>query len=289
MKIINNNHKLCQIKKVGIILKPNCPEIRTEYEIIKQHFLTANIEVVLEENSAKMISCIEYLSFSKLCKECDFLVSLGGDGTLISVARRSVKYDIAVLGINLGTLGFLTDISFRNVKNFINSLQKDIYKIDKRMMIEASSNLNTFFAFNDIVISKKSISSMIRIKAMIDGKPFNSYYGDGVIISTPTGSSAYNLSAGGPLVHPMTEAFILTPIAPHSLTQRPLVLPASFEIEFTIVDSFGAVVIVDGQEIYQIEQNETIKIKMSDKKAKLIHREDRNYFEVLSEKLQWGN
>ena len=289
MKIINNNHKLCQIKKVGIILKPNCPEIKTEYEIIKQHFLNAKIDVVLEENSAKMISCIEYLSFSRLCKECDFLVSLGGDGTLISVARRSVKYEIAVLGINLGTLGFLTDISFRNVKNFINSLQKDVYKIDKRMMIEASSNLNTFFAFNDIVISKKSISSMIRIKAMIDGKPFNSYYGDGVIISTPTGSSAYNLSAGGPLVHPMTEAFILTPIAPHSLTQRPLVLPASFEIEFTIVDSFGAVVIVDGQEIYQIEQNETIKIKMSDKKAKLIHREDRNYFEVLSEKLQWGN
>ncbi|NQY52609.1 MAG: NAD(+)/NADH kinase [Campylobacteraceae bacterium] len=289
MKIINNNHKLCQIKKVGIILKPNCPEIKTEYEIIKQHFLNAKIDVILEENSAKMISCIEYLSFSRLCKECDFLVSLGGDGTLISVARRSVKYDIAVLGINLGTLGFLTDISFRNVKNFINSLQKDVYKIDKRMMIEASSNLNTFFAFNDIVISKKSISSMIRIKAMIDGKPFNSYYGDGVIISTPTGSSAYNLSAGGPLVHPMTEAFILTPIAPHSLTQRPLVLPASFEIEFTIIDSFGAVVIVDGQEIYQIEQNETIKIKMSDKKAKLIHREDRNYFEVLSEKLQWGN
>ena len=289
MKIINNNHKLCQIKKVGIILKPNCPEIKTEYEIIKQHFINAKIDVVLEENSAKMISCIEYLSFSRLCKECDFLVSLGGDGTLISVARRSVKYDIAVLGINLGTLGFLTDISFRNVKNFINSLQKDVYKIDKRMMIEASSNLNTFFAFNDIVISKKSISSMIRIKAMIDGKPFNSYYGDGVIISTRTGSSAYNLSAGGPLVHPMTEAFILTPIAPHSLTQRPLVLPASFEIEFTIVDSFGAVVIVDGQEIYQIEQNETIKIKMSDKKAKLIHREDRNYFEVLSEKLQWGN
>ncbi|MCJ8327083.1 MAG: NAD(+)/NADH kinase [Campylobacterales bacterium] len=289
MKIINNNHKLCQIKKVGIILKPNCPEIKTEYEIIKQHFLNAKIDVVLEENSAKMISCIEYLSFSRLCKECDFLVSLGGDGTLISVARRSVKYEIAVLGINLGTLGFLTDISFRNVKNFINSLQKDVYKIDKRMMIEASSNLNTFFAFNDIVISKKSISSMIRIKAMIDGKPFNSYYGDGVIISTPTGSSAYNLSAGGPLVHPMTEAFILTPIAPHSLTQRPLVLPASFEIEFTIIDSFGAVVIVDGQEIYQIEQNETIKIKMSDKKAKLIHREDRNYFEVLSEKLQWGN
>lgn len=289
MKIINNNHKLCQIKKVGIILKPNCPEIKTEYEIIKQHFINAKIDVVLEENSAKMISCIEYLSFSRLCKECDFLVSLGGDGTLISVARRSVKYDIAVLGINLGTLGFLTDISFRNVKNFINSLQKDVYKIDKRMMIEASSNLNTFFAFNDIVISKKSISSMIRIKAMIDGKPFNSYYGDGVIISTPTGSSAYNLSAGGPLVHPMTEAFILTPIAPHSLTQRPLVLPASFEIEFTIIDSFGAVVIVDGQEIYQIEQNETIKIKMSDKKAKLIHREDRNYFEVLSEKLQWGN
>ena len=123
----------------------------------------------------------------------------------------------------------------------------------------------------------------------VDGKPFNSYYGDGVIISTPTGSTAYNLSVGGPVVYPLTEAFIVTPIAPHSLTQRPLVLPADFKIEFTITDDQGAMVIVDGQDIYEVNQNDTIQIEIASKKAKLIHRVQRNYFEVLNEKLQWGN
>jgi NAD+ kinase len=173
--------------------------------------------------------------------------------------------------------------------SFIEDLKNDIYKIDNRMMVEGSVNLNKFVAFNDIVISRKSISSMIKIDGKIDGKNFNSYYGDGVIISTPTGSTAYNLSVGGPIVYPLTEAFIVTPVSPHSLTQRPLVMPAHFEIEFKIVDNQGAVVIVDGQDIYEVEQNQSIKIKIASKKAKMIHRIQRDYFEVLNEKLRWGN
>ena len=142
---------------------------------------------------------------------------------------------------------------------------------------------------NDIVITRKSIPNMLKVDAKIDGKLINSYYGDGIIISTPTGSTAYNLSVGGPLVYPLTSAFIVTPIAPHSLTQRPLVLPADFVIEFTITDNQGAVVIVDGQDIYEVSQNDSIKIQIASKKAKLIHRCQRNYFEVLNEKLNWGN
>jgi NAD+ kinase len=172
---------------------------------------------------------------------------------------------------------------------FINDLKNGIYKIDNRMMVEGSVILNKFVAFIDIVISRKSISSMIKIKGKIDGKSFNTYHGDGVIISTPTGSTAYNLSVGGPIVYPLTEAFIVTPVAPHSLTQRPLVMPADFEIEFKIIDNQGAVVIVDGQDIYEIEQNQSIKINIANKKAKMLHRIQRNYFEVLNEKLRWGN
>ncbi|NQY22650.1 MAG: NAD(+)/NADH kinase [Campylobacteraceae bacterium] len=289
MKITKNFDKLKQIKTVGIILRPNSPALIEQYEIIKQHFCDENIEVLLEDKSSLMIYKKKAYSFDALCQKSDFLVSLGGDGTLISVVRKSFACDIAVLGINLGTLGFLTDIPFSKVKPFIQDLKKDIYKIDSRMMIAGATKANTFVAFNDIVISRKSISSMIRINGKIDGKPFNTYYGDGVIISTPTGSTAYNLSLGGPVVFPLTDAFIVTPVAPHSLTQRPLVLPADFEIEFTILSSQGAVIIVDGQEFYGIEQNESIKIKIASKKAKLIHRVERNYFEVLSEKLQWGN
>ena len=288
LRIENNNELLVDIKRAGIILKPSSPELRDTYLNIKKLFEEANIEIFLENNSANMIN-LEGYSLEELCQKVDFLISVGGDGTLLSVVRKSFEFDKAVLGINLGTLGFLTDISMEQLPKFIEDLKKGIYKIDNRMMVEGSVNLNKFVAFNDIVISRKSISSMIKISAKIDGKHFNSYDGDGVIVSTPTGSTAYNLSVGGPIVYPLTEAFIVTPVAPHSLTQRPLVMPVDFEIEFRIIDNQGAVVIVDGQDIYEVERNQSIKIKIANKKAKMIHRIQRDYFEVLNEKLRWGN
>ena len=288
MRIEKDFEQLSSIKTAGIILRPSSPELKDTYFKIKELFQNADIEILLEDNSAHMIDLIG-LPLDELCQRADFLISVGGDGTLLSVVRKSFKYDKPVLGINLGTLGFLTDISMHQLPNFIKDLKNNIYKIDGRMMIEGSVNLNKFVAFNDIVISRKSISSMIKIAAKIDGKHFNSYFGDGVIISTPTGSTAYNLSVGGPIVYPLTEAFIVTPVAPHSLTQRPLVMPADFEIEFKITDNQGAVVIVDGQDIYEVEQNQSIKIKCAPKKAKMIQRVQRNYFEVLNEKLRWGN
>ena len=288
MRIEKNFELLPNIKSAGIILRPSSPELKEIYLKIKELFQKADIEILLEDNSANMIS-LKGIPLNDLCRKVDFLISVGGDGTLLSVVRKSFKYDKPVLGINLGTLGFLTDISMEQLPKFIEDLKNNIYKIDNRMMVEGSVNLNKFVAFNDIVISRKSISSMIKIKGKIDGKSFNTYYGDGVIISTPTGSTAYNLSVGGPIVYPLTEAFIVTPVAPHSLTQRPLVMPADFEIEFKIMDNQGAVVIVDGQDIYEIEQNQSIKIKIANKKAKMLHRIQRNYFEVLNEKLRWGN
>ncbi len=176
----------------------------------------------------------------------------------------------------------------KEVPSFLLKLKNDEYRIDKRMMIKGVTSNKKFVAFNDIVITRKSVNSMLKVDAKIDGKLFNSYYGDGIIISTPTGSTAYNLSVGGPLVYPLTNAFIVTPIAPHSLRQRPLVLPANFVIEFTITDKKGAVIIIDGQDSYEIEHGESIKIEIANKKAKLIHRIERNYFEVLNDKLQWG-
>ncbi len=288
MRIETNNELLSSNKSAGIILKPSSPELKETYLKIKALFEESNIDLYLEDNSANMIS-LEGYPLNELCKKVDFLISVGGDGTLLSVVRKSFKYDKAVLGINLGTLGFLTDISMEQLPNFIKDFKNNIYKIDNRMMVEGSVNLNRFVAFNDIVISRKSISSMIRIEGKINGKNFNSYYGDGVIISTPTGSTAYNLSVGGPVVYPLTEAFIITPVAPHSLTQRPLVMPVDYEIEFKIIDNQGAVVIVDGQDIYEVEQNQSIKIKIANKKAKMIHRIQRDFFEVLNEKLRWGN
>jgi NAD+ kinase len=288
LKLTTTNERLKNCKKAGIILRPDSPEIKKDFTNIKNCFESSGIEVVLEKNSANMID-EEGLLLKELCKEVDFLVSIGGDGTLLSVVRNSFEFGLPVLGLHMGTLGFLTDIIYEELPTFLNDLKNDQYRIDNRMLVECKVNNQCFVAFNDIVISRKTVSSMIKIKAKIDGSSFNTYHGDGVIISTPTGSTAYNLSVGGPIVYPLTDAFIITPVAPHSLTQRPLVMPADIEIEFKIKDEQGAVVLVDGQDTYEVQNNDIIKVTIARKKAKLIHRTKRDFFKVLNDKLRWGN
>lgn len=289
MKIIKSAEKLKNKSQAGIILKPNSPEIKDEYLAIKKCFENHNIKIILEENSAKMIGEKNGMKLDNMCKNIDFLISVGGDGTLLSVVRNSFEFNLPVLGIHMGTLGFLTDILYEDLSSFLDDFNLDNYKIDNRMLVECKVNDKIFVAFNDIVISRKTVSSMMKTKAKIDGNYFNTYNGDGVIISTPTGSTAYNLSVGGPIVYPLTDAFIITPVSPHSLTQRPLVMPADIVIEFKITDKEGAILLIDGQDTYELEDNTIIKVTIAKKKAKLIHRSQRNFFEVLNEKLAWGN
>ena len=232
---ICKNKKLLESKAVaGFILKPNAKSIKDIYFEIKKVFEKHNIKVLIESKSAKELGIEDSLQFNELCQKSDFLVTLGGDGTLISVSRRSFKYNKAVLGINLGTLGFLTDIMPDELDIFLDNFIKDKYRIDHRMMIKATINGKDVVAFNDVVISRETVTGMIKLEGTINEKLFNKYNGDGLIISTPTGSTAYNLSCNGPVVYPLTDAFIVTPISPHSLTQRPLVLPVEFVINFKI-------------------------------------------------------
>ena len=277
-----------QIKRVGIVLRPSSPDIKDIFLKVKQAFEKEDIEVFIDSVSASMIGVLGQ-DFDILCKKSDILVSIGGDGTLLSLVRRSYKYHKPVLGIYVGKLGFLTDVLPEEIEDFVKKLKKKKFRIDNRMMMEANINgsKKRFYSFNDIVITRESISKMIEVDAYIDKKWFNRYYGDGLIISTPTGSTAYNLAAGGPVVYPLTDAYILTPICPHSLTQRPLVLPADFEIEIR-TKSTKALMVLDGQEIYRFTPNDSITIKKAKEGARLIHRLERNYFELLREKLNWG-
>jgi len=272
--------------KAGFVLKPTADEgLRKLYFKIKNIFEKKGFEVTIDMVSAKLIGILG-MDFEKMCENVDFLVTLGGDGTLISVARRSYRFDKPILGINAGKLGFLTDINPDNIDEFLDKLLKGEYRVDERMVIEVEYKNSKLYAFNDVVISKDVISSMIHINVDTNESHLNRYYGDGLIISTPTGSTAYNLSAGGPVVYPLTESFILTPICPHSLTQRPLILPSHFEIDLDVEDN-KAKLIIDGQEIFDMQGK--IKIKKAKNPAKLIHRLERNYFEVLREKLNWGD
>ena len=271
--------------KAGFVLKPkDTYKIKDMFLKIKAVFEKYNIEVLLDLVSAKAIGLLG-VEFESMCKQVDFIVALGGDGTLISVSRRAYKFDKPILGINAGNLGFLTDINPDNIEEFIKDYLNKNYRIDERMVIEIEYKNKTLYAFNDVVISKDVISSMINIQVDTNERFLNTYRGDGLIFSTPTGSTAYNLSAGGPVVYPLTESFILTPICPHSLSQRPLVLPSDFIITAVVKENISKL-IIDGQEIYSLDDK--IILKKAKRKAKLIHRLERNYFDVLREKLSWG-
>jgi NAD+ kinase len=287
-----SSQKLAQIKTAGFILKPNDPEIKTLYEHIKAKFEAKGIHVFLAENSGKMIG-EEGIKFEAMCEKSDFLVSLGGDGTLLSLVRRSHGYNKPVVGINAGNLGFLADVTIDDVELFLEQLIKNEYRIDERMMIEGyvkrkDGKKEPFFAFNDVVITRPVVSKMATIYASIDGERFNTYKGDGLIIATPTGSTAYNLASGGPVMYPLTQALIMTPIMAHSLTQRPLVVPADFTIELSSPEE-RIIAVIDVQDDYDMTSEDILVIMGAKRGAKLLHRKERNYFSVLREKLSWGD
>lgn len=279
-----------KIKKIGVVLRPSTPELKDGYLKMESLFKKHDIEVLLEEYSAKMIGA-EGSDFKKICKECDFLVSFGGDGTLISTVRKSFDFDVPILGVYAGNLGFLADLSLDELDGFVEKMIQNRYRIDERAMLEATVIKNSkevkYYAFNDIVLTRTRVSNMIHIETLVDSQSFNTYYGDGVIVSTPTGSTAYNLSAGGPVLFPMSNVFALTPICPHSLTQRPVVLPGKFAIEMKTSEE-RALIIIDGQDVHELELGESVHIKLAAKTVKLIHKEEYNYFDVLKEKLRWG-
>jgi len=279
------------IKRVGVVLRPSTPELKDVFFRLKKIFNNHDIDVYLDNISAAMIDVMG-VEFDLLCQQSDILVTLGGDGTLISTVRRSFAYDMPVLGVYAGKLGFLADIGMDELDKFVLALCEQRYRVDERSVLEAKMIENgkevTIYAFNDIVLTRPSISKMVNIETLVDGKAFNNYFGDGVIISTPTGSTAYNISAGGPVLFPLTDIFTLTPICPHSLTQRAVVWPGEFSIEMKTSDN-KALIIVDGQDMHELPKNQSIHIRLARKPAKLIHREEFNYFDVLKEKLGWGD
>ncbi|MDD2368634.1 MAG: NAD(+)/NADH kinase [Sulfuricurvum sp.] len=283
--------KLTNIKRVGMLLRPSTPELKEMFFEAKRIFESRGIEVIIDNISGGMIDVMGQ-PFDMMCQNSDFLVTIGGDGTLISAVRRSYSYQLPVLGIHAGKLGFLADLDFCELESFVDKMLVGEYRIDQRAILQATivtpNGENDIFAFNDIVLTRPSIAKMIHLETFVDGRSFNTYYGDGVVVSTPTGSTAYNLSAGGPVLFPLTQVFALTPICPHSLTQRPVVFPGHFEIEMKTPDA-SALVIIDGQDLVEISDSDTVHIKLASNTARLIHRKEFNYFEVLKEKLGWGN
>lgn len=277
------------VKRVGVRLRPGTPQLR-DYFLELRTFLEGNgVEVLIDHDSAYMIG-VAGVDFDKMCDAADFLISIGGDGTLISLIRKSFLFNKPIMGVNMGNLGFLTDVDKNDVKHAVERVFRGDYRIDHRMVLQADMELKgeweTHHAVNDIVIRHKG-GRMVNITLSINGAMANIYRGDALIVSTPTGSTAYNLSAGGPIVFPYAKNFIFTPICPHSLTQRPLVLPVDFDVELR-VDEEDCMLLFDGQDARDFNVGDQLILAKSPNSARMVHRKERNFFDVIRNKLNWG-
>jgi len=234
---------------------------------------------------------ISYFS-TKNPPEVDFLLCLGGDGTLISGVRIFSNPSVPVLGVHLGGLGFLAQITPEVLIDKLESVKKEEFKIQDRLVLSAkiSDNDNSFFAVNDFVVQNETSFRVTSLSLYIDNQHVSDYKSDGIIISTPTGSTAYSLSSGGPIVQPDVFSIVITPIAPHSLTSRPLVLPSDVEVEFRFNEESedNLKLIVDGQNIINFTKDSTVKLSQAKHHVRFITFKDYNYYETLKNKMIWG-
>ncbi len=249
---------------------------------------------LLESNGKIKIELPEELisEDEDLYAKCDIVVSIGGDGTMLNTAFNALKFDKPVLGLNVGKLGFLVEAELSQMDSIIESLKSKNYLIDERVVITGEifgGNQEEILAFNDIVIDKGGWPKMIELNVWVDGEYVTTFNADGIIIATPTGSTGYSISVGGPIISPKADVVSLSPISPHSLTVRPLVLPSYQEIIIK-ADSLHIDVQVscDGQRAYNIPPPVEVKIRKSDKKLRLIKTSLSTYFYTLRKKLLWG-
>ena len=224
--------------------------------------------------------------------DTDFVISMGGDGTFLKAASRVGHKDIPILGVNMGRLGFLADISPDDIEHCIDALAQDDFAIESRALIQVEADGNPLgdfsYALNDVAILKRDTASMISIRANINGQYLNTYQADGLVVSTPTGSTAYSLSNGGPIIVPGTKVFSMTAVAPHSLNVRPIVIPDSAVVELDVESrSHNFLVAIDGRS-EKCKEGTKITLRRAPYDVKVVKRSDHRYFNTLREKMMWG-
>ena len=283
------------IKKIGIVSKPKKAEIREIVPRLVEWLRKRDIEVSIDKETGSILESSEKcLTRNELPGKVDLLVVLGGDGTLLAAARALYRHEVPIFAVNLGDLGFLTVITQDEMYPALEGVLSGNYRSERRVQIEgelvrADEVLSTFRALNDVVLNKGAIARIQDFEVYADGEFISNYKSDGLIVSTPTGSTAYSLAAGGPVVSPSVEAFIVTPICAHTLTNRPLVLRDSANIEIVVKSQREAAYLtVDGQVGIATHSEDIIRVRKSDSYVELIQPPQRNYFEILRQKLKWG-
>ncbi|MBA3634423.1 MAG: NAD(+)/NADH kinase [Acidobacteria bacterium] len=283
-----------EIKCVSVVVKPNHKEALQTACKLSDWLAARDIDLVGKPHAETEICGISSAVVAELEADIDLIVVLGGDGTMISTARLTGEREVLVLGINYGSLGYLTEFRIEEMFPALEAILEGDYEIDRRVMLDVelwrgAEILETGRALNDVVINKAALARIIEIKVNLNHLYVNSFRADGLIIATPTGSTAYNLSAGGPIIYPSMNAMVLTPICPFTLTNRPLVVPDTAEINLCLNnESDGVVLTLDGQTGYSMQTQDCVKIKKSVTTFNLVQPPNRNYFDVLRNKLKWG-
>jgi len=282
------------VNKIGIIAKYHHHDAKPIVEQLVTWLGQHQKEVFLDTDTAALIGAKSGYPKPKIPPMVDLMIVLGGDGTLLSVARLIENRDVPILGVNLGGLGFLTEVTLDEVFLTLEKIFKSEYTPDSRLMIRSEvfrqgERVVSSYSLNDTVISKGVLARMIRLEVSINSQFVTSLRGDGLILATPTGSTAYSLSAGGPIVNPMVEALVFTPICPHTLTNRPIVIPGSATVQVKMTSrEDGAMVTFDGQVGFTLRPDDVIEIKAADHKITLVRAPEKNYYGILREKLKWG-
>jgi len=283
------------IKRIGIVSKPKKIEIREIVPPLLKWLRERDIEVCIDKETGAIIKKAEpCVTRNEMPSRVDLLIVLGGDGTLLATARVLRGKPVPILAVNLGGLGFLTVITQDELYPTLETVLRGEHRSERRVQLEGSliradEVITSFLALNDAVLNKGAISRILDFELRVNGQFVSSYKSDGLIVSTPTGSTAYSLAAGGPLTMPSVGAFIVTPICAHTLTHRPLVVPDTANIEIAVTTQREAAYLtVDGQVGLAAHNDDRVYLKKASSFVELIQSPDKDYFRILQQKLRWG-
>jgi len=281
------------MKKIGIICKTGQPEAA---EILKQllpWLRTKGCEIYLDSDTASMLNS-EGTPRSQISSLADMIVVLGGDGTMLSVSRLVGDKGIPILGVNIGGLGFLTAVQKDEIYKVLEKVFSGECSVEERIMLSAcvfrhNESISEYIIVNDVVVNKGALARIIDLETYIDHNYVATFKADGLIVSTPTGSTAYALSVGGPILYPTLHSIVLAPICPHTLTNRPIVLPDDVVVDIVLKSQKEDVFLtIDGQVGFPLKQNDIVRVNKSPFKAKFFVPCERDYFQILRTKLKWG-
>ena len=279
-------------KEVGIFVRDNLMQSAdiSALESMIRSISNQNVGIYIDEMSQYQNSEVMVLDHEELVKKVDLIIVFGGDGTLLNSARQYLNYEIPILGVNMGNVGFLTDISVDNFDLAIKEILSGKFKIEERNLVSAKFNENHLYGLNEVVIHSGAYAQLMRYRLSVNKKAVYEQRSDGLIVATPTGSTAYSLSAGGPIIHPSLDVWTILPMLPQSLSSRPFIISSDENVEMELFEgpNKNAKICVDGQADINLSYKEDISISKMEKTLKLVHPKSNDFFEACREKLGWS-